>query len=422
MTPVTPEPKYPSLRPVASASQVLRRILLVMIAACVVGSTGNGTPAAAQAATMTRISLGTDLLETWRQSTPSFNPRIIHQQQGIALIDASHQTLQNLNRLAHRLNRCGGYMHEAPTTDSVASIIPRAPQKWRPQNLYDITANRRVTELMAQLEPAKIFARIAALSAYQNRYYNTPHGEASQHWLFEQWQEFAAANDHTTVALYPHSDWRQPSVILTIKGEGPLAAETVIIGGHADSKARGLGSDFPAPGADDNASGIAVISQIAETLTSQNFRGQRTLQFIAYAAEEVGLRGSQAIAKAYQIAGTKVVGVLQLDMTNYKGSQYDLVLMSDYTDPEQNRFLEKLLATYLPKVSFSYDRCGYACSDHASWTRIGVPASIPFEATLRTKNPKIHTANDTLAHSNKDPQHSLVFAKLGLAYGVELAM
>jgi leucyl aminopeptidase len=142
---------------------------------------------------------------------------------------------------------------------------------------------------------------------------------------------------------------------------------------------------------------------------------------MAYAAEEVGLRGSGEIAAAHQSAGTNVVGVMQLDMTNYKGSTPDIVLMTDYTNAAQNSFIQSLISTYLPTLTQSTSACGYGCSDHASWHNRGFAASIPFESLMSQYNPRIHTANDTLANSDPTAGHAAKFARLAAAYLAELA-
>ena len=130
-----------------------------------------------------------------------------------------------------------------------------------------------------------------------------------------------------------------------------------------------------------------------------SYQPQKTLKFMAHAAEEVGLLGSREIAESHKRKNEKVIGVLQLDMTNFKGSpDKDIVLISDNTNREQNAFLGRLINKYI-KLSWSYDKCGYGCSDHASWTRNGFPASFPFEAKKAQMNRKIHTANDTIEAS-----------------------
>jgi leucyl aminopeptidase len=153
---------------------------------------------------------------------------------------------------------------------------------------------------------------------------------------------------------------------------------------------------------------------------ASGWKPKRTVKFMGYAGEEVGLRGSNAIAQSFQTAGKNVVGVLQLDMTNYKGSAPDIVLITDNTNAAQNTFVGNLIDTYLG-LSRSTSSCGYACSDHASWHSRGFAASIPFEALVGQHNPRIHTATDTLANSDATAGHAAKFARLAAVYMAELA-
>ncbi len=112
----------------------------------------------------------------------------------------------------------------------------------------------------------------------------------------------------------------------------------------------------------------------------------------------------------------------QFDMTNYKGTQgYDMVMITDFTNAAQNQFIRDLMTTYQPTVLVGNTSCGYACSDHASWTNKSYAASCPFEAPIGNDNPQIHTANDTLALSNNNAVQALKFTKLALSYVAELA-
>jgi leucyl aminopeptidase len=138
---------------------------------------------------------------------------------------------------------------------------------------------------------------------------------------------------------------------------------------------------------------------------------------MAYAAEEVGLRGSQDIVDRY--AGKKVVGVVQFDMTNFKGAENDMYFLTDNVDEALTGFLERLADEYL-KIKWGTIECGYGCSDHASWTRGGFPASCAFEATMETMDHHIHTENDTLANAGGNARHSVNFAKLAVAFAGEL--
>ena len=138
-----------------------------------------------------------------------------------------------------------------------------------------------------------------------------------------------------SVALFPHG-WIQNSVIGTIRGVS-APDEIVVIGAHLDSINQQNREN--APGADDDASGVAVVTETLRVLTEIGFKPRRTIQFIAYAAEEVGLRGSGEIADKYKSEGRNVIAALQMDMTGFKGSERDVYLINDFVSPELNSFL-----------------------------------------------------------------------------------
>ncbi|MBZ0089839.1 MAG: M20/M25/M40 family metallo-hydrolase, partial [Thermoanaerobaculia bacterium] len=174
--------------------------------------------------------------------------------------------------------------------------------------------------------------------------------------------------------------------------------------------------------ADDNASGIATVTEVARVALAHGFAPQRTVQFIAYAAEEVGLWGSGEIAADYAAAGVNVVAVLNLDMTGYHGSTEDVFLISDYTHTELNAFVASLLDTYQPTLLRSTDDCGYGCSDHASWSAEGFRASFPFEASFNGASPYIHGSSDTAANLTNGASHAVKFARLAAAFLVETSL
>ena len=70
-----------------------------------------------------------------------------------------------------------------------------------------------------------------------------------------------------------------------------------MLGAHQDS-VNGARATGRAPGADDDASGVASLSEVIRVALANDYRPLRTVKFMAYAAEEVGLRGSADIAAA----------------------------------------------------------------------------------------------------------------------------
>jgi len=279
---------------------------------------------------------------------------------------------------------------------------------------YTLDHAATVQAVLPALDQAQLLSTIRELSTRTTRHFRSPTGAAASAWLAERWRSFTTRPD-VTVELFDHG-YAQKSVILTIPG-GARANEVVVLGGHLDSISFRSGGS--APGADDDASGIATLTEVARVLLAKDIRPARTIQLIAYAAEEVGLRGSQDLVRSYQKRGVNVVGVLQLDMTNYQGSEKDIWLMKDFTSAAQNDFLVQLIEAYVG-ATWGLDACGYGCSDHASWYRAGVPASMPFEARMAQRNMAIHTARDTLEVSGENAAHAIKFARLATAFAIEL--
>jgi len=337
----------------------------------------------------------------------------------VAVLRIDDGGLEPLSAIMHeRFHRCGGFLVHDSLADAHAALAAAsapAAAALRPGLDYTLDRAAAVRAVLPALDAGRIRDTIRELSAMPNRYYQSPSGAAASIWLRDRWRSFTSRPD-VTVELFDHG-YAQWSVILTVPGE-TRPGEVVVIGGHLDSIAPG-GVSSTAPGADDDASGIATLTEVLRVLFASDYRPARTIQFMAYAAEEVGLRGSLGIARAYQRRRVDVVGALQLDMTNYRGSDRDIWLMKDFTSAAQNGFLGRLIDTYVG-ATWGLDVCGYACSDHAAWHRTGVPASMPFESRMRDRNRQIHTRRDTLETSDANAEHAVKFARLAAAYAIEL--
>lgn len=315
-----------------------------------------------------------------------------------------------------RFNKCGGFFAHATRAEAEEDLKPAPPAAAAERTIDQAAA---VKPLVAAVREAELRATIADLSARHDRYYQSAEGAAAAVALAARWRELLKSVPGATVELVTHEGWKQPSVMAVLPG-ADLSAETVVLGGHLDSiNARERGSGR-APGADDNASGIAVLTETLRVLAEGGFRPRRTIAVIGYAAKEVGLRGSADIAKRWRAEGRAVAGVIQFDMTNFAGSGDKLFLVTDNVEPA--------LTAYLGRLSDAYSgaqrgevACGYACSDHASWTRNGYPASAAFESSFDGVNPNIHTDRDTLANAGANAAHSVKFAKLAVAFAVETA-
>ena len=344
----------------------------------------------------------------------------------VHLVQIERSQIAALSAAIHsKLHRCGGFVEHESEVAGRALLAGgngryAMPPSLAPAPSYAIDNQSTVTPLLNQMQASNIGQTIIDLSSFVNRYYTTTGGVNGSNWIKNKWSTLASGKSYVTVEQFTHAAWAQKSVIMTIQGTDN-ASEIVVLGGHLDSiNLSGNSETSSAPGADDDASGIASLTETIRVLMESNYRPRRTIKFMAYAAEEVGLKGSAEIAKKFKADGANVVGVIQLDMTNYKGSANDIYLFQDYTNAAQNTFVSNLIKTYQPTLTIGTDSCGYACSDHASWNAQGYPTSMPFETAMNQDNPKIHTSGDTYANTGSQATHALKFAKLATSFAVEL--
>lgn len=344
--------------------------------------------------------------------------------EGATVVELTASEVEQLSEVIHHdLHRCGGFIQHGSKEEAVQALTSQGDLHFAKRAIfadYSINQGSTVRPMVGMVQEPSIRDMIMKLSTFNTRYYKSDTGVKSSEFIRDTWAGLARKRNDVKVELYKHQSWPQASIIMTIQGS-EKSDEIVIVGGHADSIAGMFGGSGRAPGADDNASGIATITEVIRVLMNSNFKPKRTVSFMGYAAEEVGLLGSKDIANAYKAQGKNVVGVMQLDMTLNKGTaDKDIVMMTDFTNAAQNEFLGKLIDEYV-KVPWGYSKCGYGCSDHASWTGAGYPASMPFESTMNDINRNIHTANDTLERAGGDAKHAAKFAKLATAFVVELA-
>jgi len=267
---------------------------------------------------------------------------------------------------------------------------------------------------------------LTTFSGFRTRYYKSASGRESSKWLLDHLSFIATGADTNkvvvTVESFAHS-WGQSSVIARITPfkdhEKSKNGGVVIISAHQDSVNQWNPWFGRSPGADDDGSGSTTIIEAFRILVKSGYTPSKTLEFHWYSAEEGGLLGSQKVAAYYHAQEVNVLGAFQVDMTGYlpPGKPPVIGIATDNTSNEASAFLRVLADNYcgIPWVN---TKCGYGCSDHASWHQLGYPAVFTFESDFNDHSPYIHTSDDTVEHISFE--HIAEFVKLVLAWGVEM--
>ena len=207
---------------------------------------------------------------------------------------------------------------------------------------------------------------------------------------------------------------RVGNVVAKLEGSDPVLKEEFIgVGAHLDHL--GKNGDVWYPGADDDGSGSTALLQVAKALTSNPIKPKRTVIFMSFYGEEMGLLGSGFFSNNPPVdIKNKMIAELQMDMVgrNSFGAQNGDQKRID--KEEENRDTIRLvgskrISTALDKIildqnesigwKFKYDAEDvYTRSDHYNFARLGIPIAFFFTGF----HPDYHQPTDTVDKINFD--------------------
>ncbi len=182
--------------------------------------------------------------------------------------------------------------------------------------------------MLSQVDPKRIEAIITKLVSFGTRHTLSSQTDpvrgigAARDWIAVQMQSFAAASNGAMTVDVP-SYVQQPSsripnatvisnIVATLTGTTE-PNRVYVVSGHYDSRVTNvLNGVDDAPGADDDASGVAVSMELARIMATH--RPAATIMFAVVAGEEQGLFGSNFMATTLKQQGVDVQGMLDNDI------------------------------------------------------------------------------------------------------------
>ena len=169
------------------------------------------------------------------------------------------------------------------------------------------------------------------------------------------------------------------NVVAMIEGSDPtLKNEFLVVGAHYDHLGfggSGSGSRMPDTnavhnGADDNASGTAMVMALANRLSSENVK--RSIIFVAFSGEEIGLLGSKYFVNNPLVEVKRIKGMFNFDMVGRFDKEKNSISVSGTGTSAEADSLLKMLETNL-SFSVVHASDGYGPSDHAAFYSSNIP-------------------------------------------------
>ncbi len=225
-------------------------------------------------------------------------------------------------------------------------------------------------------------------------------------------------------AQSPYNTKPLMNVVATLQGK-KYPMNTIVIGGHIDCSGSRMGTAWNqnwktmrVPGADDNASGVAVVLELARVLSdsSSGFSNENTIVFIAFGAEEAGPAytgrskiGSTHYAQKAKNRGENVLAMVSVDMVgfNNKNNMY-LNIVSDTKSEWIGKHIVAMNDSFTVGMILNSPPFPYATwSDHSAFWEYNFPAVCLIEFAppwssnaYYNANPFYHTSADTFETLN----------------------
>lgn len=283
-----------------------------------------------------------------------------------------------------------------------------------------IGAQVDLINLLGQVQEDRLMAHIAALVGVQTRHVNSPQDVngygigAAADYITGQLRAIQNASngnfsvfDHPFVLNYNNIITQQRNIVGVLQGV-QADAGVIIVGAHYDSRTWNLtDAEGYAPGADDNASGVAAVIEMARILSQRPRRA--TVLFVLFSAEETGRQGSIAFVadylRAFDIGDVMMLNLDTIGSWNDERGNINRTDIRLYSAPP-NTGQSRHLARTINFIGYFYnldlniqlqdaiDREG-RFGDHNSFEEAGYPAVRFIEALEDTPN---REGADTINH------------------------
>jgi hypothetical protein len=255
----------------------------------------------------------------------------------------------------------------------------------------DVFYNETVQEIVDLVDADSVLAHVQRMQDFVTRYSTHDSCFAAANWVVDRFTAYGC----DSVYLQDYITGYAPNVI-GIK-HGVLYPDSIyaVICGHLDATSY-LQPNI-APGADDNASGVAAV--IEAIRVTQGYEFDHSIRFIAFTGEEQGLLGSSYYAPLARINGDSILGVLNADMIAYVDAQPESLEVCAKTDnPNCEPFADFFIAaadTYTTLLTRKRMDNSMVYSDHAPFWSQGYLALCSIEDWYVT-NPYYHEPGDTI--------------------------
>ena len=279
----------------------------------------------------------------------------------------------------------------------------------------------RIREMMDQVNMDSLQATVQHMQDYGSRIWNSANAFAASDWIAERMRGYGLEVEQQpfNANTWMGSGAAGPNVIGILRGT-TYPDTYVVCGSHLDSFSyEAMYGGGTAPGADDNATGVASVLESVRIMSQYEF--EYSIVFCAYGCEEMGLYGSEAYASRCQQQGMDIIGYFNNDMNGYLyGDQIHIDLIYHNSVEPIGTYYMNVANIYYPEMPVRHVNFTQGDSDHTSFNNHGYMGIYPFE-DYQHYSPNIHTPQDLIGPSVNSFGMSQRYCQMNIGCLAEIA-
>jgi hypothetical protein len=310
------------------------------------------------------------------------------------------------------------HAHALPQRFALESLVPHRAAElahpYRVSRMSDPAARARARRLASQVSAANVEAIIRMLSELEsgvpssryafNEHFNTVIVDSLMTRMRGMFSQPGDTVFMHTFKMRAEEDSVEVYNLVARRPGRDAVAPRYVLGAHYDAIGRNT-EDWdwrtdPAPGADDNGSGVACVMEAARALLDGEY--DFGIELALFTAEELGLVGSTNLIEQLGYTSADIIGMVGPDMVGYNSRLVDS--LSVITNPRSEWFAD--LLTEANEVLPAEDALEFADkhvfptfsrSDHGAFWAGGMDALLLIESPyVEAHNPNYHRVTDTI--------------------------
>jgi len=229
--------------------------------------------------------------------------------------------------------------------------------------INQINSETNIIEMIQEVEESSLYYYHSNLVDYGPRYTGSINCNLAGQYIYDEFEEMGLDVEFHE---WNYAGFHSRNIVATLPGTDINSNSIFLMTAHYDTVEG-------APGADDDASGVAVVLETARVLSQYSFN--HTIRFIAFSGEEVATLGSYAYAKEAYNREDNIVAVINADMVGYADSTEGGKIIR-FSNPERSvwisEFAEFVSDKYLEIVDMQVQKIpNYLGADHQPFIDYG---------------------------------------------------